>query len=102
MGVDSLLIHSNSQLVVGQVNVEFESREPRIAKCASLAKQKLSNLLAWKLEHVPRDHNERADALVAVAASLPVKESIYLPIYYQPGSSILETLVSQTEEVTPS
>ena len=28
MGVNSLLIHSDSQLVVGQVNAKFESREP--------------------------------------------------------------------------
>ena len=28
VGADSLLIHSDSQLVVGQINEEFESREP--------------------------------------------------------------------------
>ena len=32
VGTNSLLIRSDSQLVVGQVNVEFESREPRMAK----------------------------------------------------------------------
>ena len=67
-------------------------------KYASLVTQKLSTLPTWKLEHVPRDSNERADALAAVAASLPIKETIYLPIYYQPGSSILHTQVSQIEE----
>ena len=71
-------------------------------KYDSLVKQKLSTLLAWKLEHVPRDCNERVDALADVAASLPIKEIIYLPIYYQPGSSILHTQVSQIEEVPPS
>ena len=34
-----------------------------------------------------------------MAASLPIKETIYLPIYYQPGSSILPTQVSQIKEV---
>ena len=94
MGVNSLLIHSDSQLVVGQVNAEFESKEPQMAKYASLAKQKLSALTAYKLEHVPRNHNEKADALSSVAASLPIKESIYLPIYYQPESSISHATVS--------
>ena len=73
-----------------------------MAKYASLVKQRLSTLSAWKLEHVPRDSNERADALAAVAASLPIKETIYLPIYYQPGSSILHTQVSQIQEAPPS
>ena len=71
-------------------------------KYASLVKQKLSILASWKLEHVPRNSNEWVDALAVVAASLPIKETIYLPIYYQPGSSILHTQVSQIEESPPS
>ena len=102
IGANSLLIQSNSQLVMGQVNVEFEFREPRMEKYASLVKQKLSTLTTWKLEHIPRDSNERADALAVVAASFPITETIYLPIYYQPGSSIWYTQVSQIEESPPS
>ena len=37
--VDSLSIQSDSQLLVGQVNAEFESRDPRMTKYASLVKQ---------------------------------------------------------------
>ena len=71
-------------------------------KYASLTKQKLSTLTTWILEHIPRHSNERVDALAVVAASLPVTETIYLPIYYQPGSSILHTQVSQVKESPPS
>ena len=102
VGADNLLIRSDSQLVVGQVNTEFESREPRMAKYASLAKQKLSTLSTWRLEHVPRDRNERVDALAAIAASLPLREAIYLPIYYKLESSILHTQVSQIQVASPS
>ena len=102
MGADTLSVQSNSQLVDEQVNAEFESRDPRIAKYASLFKQKLNTLSAWKLKHVPRDCNERADALAAVAASLPIREIVFLPIYCQPDSSILHAQVSQIEEVPPS
>ena len=71
-------------------------------KYASLVKRKLSTLITWKLEHIPRDINERADALATVVASLPIKETIYLPIYYQPSSSILHAQVIQIEESPPS
>ena len=37
-----------------------------------------------------------------MVASLPIKETIYLPIYYQSVSSILPSQVSQIEEVPPS
>ena len=73
-----------------------------MTKYASLAKQKLKTLTAWKLEHIPRDLNERADALAAVAASLPVKETIYLSIYYKPDSAILHDRVIQIQEPPPS
>ena len=71
-------------------------------KYVSLIKQKLNTLSAWKLEHVPRDCNERADALAAVAASFPITETVFLPIYYQLDSSILGDQVNQVEEVLPS
>ena len=38
MGADSLSVKSDSQLVVRQVNVELKSRDPQMAKYASLVK----------------------------------------------------------------
>ena len=102
MGTDNISIQSDSQLVVGQINAEFESRDPRMMKYVSLVKQKLNALSAWKLEHVPWDCNERADALAVVAASLPIMETVFLPIYYQTNSSILHAQVNQVKEVPPS
>ena len=102
MGVDNLSVQSDLQLVVGQVNAEFESRDPRMEKYASLVKQKLNTLSTWKIKHVPQDYNEKADALVVVAASLPIRETVFLPIYHQPESSILHAQVNQIEEVPPS
>ena len=72
VSADGLLIRSDSQLVVGQVNEEYESRDPRMEKNVSLVKQLLDNFSAWKLEHITRDYNEKANALAAVVASLPI------------------------------
>ena len=102
MGVGNLSVQSDSQLVVEQVNAEFESRDPRMAKYTSLVKQKLNTLSAWKLEHVPRDYNERVDALAIMAASLSIRETVFLPIYYQLDSAILHAQVNLIEEVPPS
>ena len=41
--VGKLLIQSDSQLMVGQVNEEFESRDPRMVKYVSRVKQRLSS-----------------------------------------------------------
>ena len=72
ISADKLIIRSDSQLVVGQVNAEYQSRDPLMAKYVILVKQRLASFSTWKLEHVPRDYKERADALAAVTASLPI------------------------------
>ena len=102
VSADRLLIQSDSQLVVGQVNEEFESRDPRMAKYVSRVKQRLNSFSVWKLEHIPKDSNEKADALASVAASLPISETIFLPIYYQSGSSIASSQVNQVDKDPPS
>ena len=102
VSVGKLLIPSDSQSVVGQVNVEYESRDPRMAKYVSLVKQRLGCFSAWKLEHIPRACNEKANALAAVAASFPTTEIVFLPIYYQSDSPITSARVSQVDEVSPS
>ena len=65
-------------------------------------KQCLSSFLVWKLEHVPMDCNKRVDALAFVAASLPLIETILLPIYYQSTLSIGSPQINQVDENTPS
>ena len=64
----------------------------------SLVKQQLGSFAAWKLEHIPRDSNEKVDALVVVASSILVCEIVFLPVYFQLASSIMTDQVSQIDE----
>ena len=61
-------------------------------------KQRLSSFPAWKRKHIPRNSNEKADALDYVAASLPITEHILLPIYHQPASSIVSPQINQVDK----
>ena len=96
---EKLIIRSDSQLVVGQVNGEYETSDQCMVRYASLFKQQLRSFVAWKLEHILRDLNEKADAFVVVAASIMIRETVFLPIYYQQASPITTDLVSQIDEV---
>ena len=73
-----------------------------MAKHVSLVKQLLGSFSAWKLEHIIRDCNEKVDPLAAIIASLPITETVFLPIYYQSCSSIIATHVSQVDEASHS
>ena len=95
---EKLIIHSDSQLVVRQMNKEYEARDQRMVKYASLVKQQLGSFVAWKLKYILRDSNEKADALATMAASIPIRETTFLPIYYQPASSITTNQVSRIDE----
>ena len=69
-----------------------------MVKYASLIKQRLGSFMAWKLEHIPRDSNEKANSLAVVAASIPIRETLFLHLYYHPASSITTDLVNQIGE----
>ena len=73
-----------------------------MTKYVSLVILRLRSFVAWKLEHVPRDSNEKVDALVAMATSLPIKETVLLPVYHQPESSITINRVNKIGEACPS
>ena len=67
-------------------------------KYVCLVKLQLGSFAAWKLEHIPRDSNEKADALATMAASFPLKETMFLPVYFQPKSSITTNYVNEIDE----
>ena len=71
-----------------------------MAKYVSLVKLRLGSFVAWRLEHIPRDSNEKANALAVVAASLPIKETVFLPVYYQPKSSTAASRVHEIDRIS--
>ena len=73
-----------------------------MTKYVNLINLRLGSFVAWRLEHVPRNSNEKADALAAVAASLPIKETVLLPLYYQSESLITTNRVNEIDETGPS
>ena len=88
--------------MVGQVNGEYETRDQLMAKYVSLINLRLGSFAAWRLEHVPRSSNEKVDALAAIAASLPIKETMLIPVYCQPESLITTNRVNEVDERGPS
>ncbi len=67
IGAGELHIRMDSQLVVRQLKGEYEVRDAKLAPLARRAKELLRRIAKWKVEHVPRKQNPRADALVNLA-----------------------------------
>ena len=73
-----------------------------MTRYVSLVNLRLGNFAAWWMEHVLRNSNEKVDALAAVVASMPIKETVLLLVYYQPKSSITTSWVNEIDETGPS
>uniref|UniRef100_A0A2N9HDB7 Uncharacterized protein n=1 Tax=Fagus sylvatica TaxID=28930 RepID=A0A2N9HDB7_FAGSY len=92
LGANRLKIRSDSQLIVGQVNGEYEAREDRMTKYLKLVRNAMKWFDEVILVQVPREQNTEADALAKLASSDEATDQ-YIEVQHSP--SHLE------EEVSP-
>ena len=59
----NLIIHSDSELVVKQINGDYKVKNERMIILHKKTRDLLSNLKSWKVIHVLRDKNIEADEL---------------------------------------
>ncbi|RDX76976.1 rnhA, partial [Mucuna pruriens] len=64
-----LTAKSDSKLVIGQVNREYQARDPQLLKYWERAIAMASVFKNFTLIHVPRDQNEQADLLAKLAST---------------------------------
>lgn len=58
-----LAVYSDSELMVKQLNLEFKVKNKRILKLYVSATKRLNEFDSWKVRHVPRAGNKKADIL---------------------------------------
>ncbi|RVX05543.1 Transposon Tf2-2 polyprotein [Vitis vinifera] len=90
LSVSKLRIYSDSQLVVRHVQKEYEAKDSRMARYLAKVRSTLQQFTEWTIEKIKRADNRHADALAGIAASLPIKEAILLPIHVQANPSVAE------------
>ena len=90
LSVSKLRVYGDSQLVVRHVQEEYGAKDERMVRYLTKVRDTLQRLDEWTIEKILRADNIRADALARIAASLPIKEAILLPIHVQTDPSITE------------
>ncbi|KAK3007702.1 hypothetical protein RJ639_013311 [Escallonia herrerae] len=61
--VNSLSVHSDSQLVVNHILGEYEASDERMAQYLQAVKSKATKFKNFAICHIPRDQNAQADSL---------------------------------------
>ena len=98
LSISKLRIYSGSQLVVRHVQEEYRAKDERMTRYLTKVRNTLQQLGEWTIKKIPRTDNISADALAGIVASLPIKNSILLPIYVQTDPSITEASTCNTIE----
>lgn len=99
LAVVKLKICSDSQLVMEQIQKGYEAKDERMAHYLTLVQAGLAKLGEWVVKRVPQTENIKANALARVVATLPIKEAVLFPIYFQDTSSIIATSICSTIEM---
>ena len=86
--VDSLLIFSDSKLVVSQISGEFQDRVDRMTAYLEKVSVELQNFSKHEIKHINREDNSNADALAKLATSRDAELLRLVPIEIIPEPSI--------------
>ncbi|RVW34403.1 hypothetical protein CK203_092161 [Vitis vinifera] len=81
LSTSKIEICSDSQLVVGQIQREYEAKDERMARYLSKVQVTLDRLSKSAIKRIPRTKNVQANALARIVATLPIKEAILMSVY---------------------
>ena len=75
-----LEIRSDSQLIVEQIQKEYETKDEHMAHYLAMVEDRLKKLDEWVIRRVSRKENLKADVLAGIAITLPIREVVILPV----------------------
>ncbi|XP_056697450.1 uncharacterized protein [Spinacia oleracea] len=68
-GAQEILALSDSQLIVSQVNGDYEARDPNMIKYMQAMRQEIEHLKSFEAKQIPITENNQADALSKLSSS---------------------------------
>ena len=86
--VDQLEVHSDSQLVVRQIEDTYEAKSEKMVLYLQKVRDLLKKFVSVQIKYVPRTENSRADALAKLATALQEDIGESTPIEYLAEPSI--------------
>ena len=100
MEAKHLQVKSDSQLVVSQVQGEFQTKEEQLVKYLTKVGLLKERFDSFEIEHIPRDKNERADLLAKLESTKKpgYNQSVIQETDQQPTIEVEEVLCLQVEE----
>ena len=89
---------SDSQLIFGQIQREYEAKDERMARYLTIVESHLEKLDELVIRWVPHDESKKIDALAGIVATFPIKEAVMMPVYLKVTLSITPEPAYSTSE----
>ncbi|XP_022853720.1 uncharacterized protein LOC111375159 [Olea europaea var. sylvestris] len=80
LGISDLILHSDSQLVVNQVNSVYMAKEDRIDNYLRVVKKELERFKTTQVKQIPQSQNNHVDALARLATSEEIEKFDNIPV----------------------
>ncbi|KAL0445974.1 UNVERIFIED_CONTAM: hypothetical protein Slati_1725300 [Sesamum latifolium] len=87
-GASHLLAYSDSQLIVKQVNREYETKEESMAQYLQQIEELKTKFKSFQLHQIPREKNIKADSLSKIASALEDCKTRRITVQHLPQSRI--------------
>ncbi|GAU35922.1 hypothetical protein TSUD_69550 [Trifolium subterraneum] len=69
VGAKEIIIYTDSQLVASQVLGEYQAKNDNLSEYLAFVKERITKFDSAEIQHVPREHNKRADILSKLAST---------------------------------
>ncbi|KAK0605075.1 hypothetical protein LWI29_022519 [Acer saccharum] len=102
LGADKLEIYNDSQVVVNQILDEYQAREEHMIAYLDIAKRLLRKFIVYRISLIPREENEKANALSKLASATTSIRSKAIPVAHLIKPSIAESEEIMIAEIRPS
>ena len=98
-GARTLSVFSDSQLIVGQVNGEFETKYDIMKMYLQRVKEFVTNFDKFSLIHIPRSDNAQANSLARLASSAETSDArnIIWEVLLNPSISVMVSTIDRSK-----
>ena len=102
LGVESLRVHCDSQLVVNQVRGDYAAKEPHLVAYLKKARLNLEPFSWYEICRIPRELNSEADALARLASGIDDEDAGNFPVEILSRPYVSRDDVGVIEETPPA
>ena len=98
MGAENIQVFSDSQLIINQVQGEYQAKDDSMIQYLAVAKRLINKFKSCMLTQIPREQNSQADALANPGSALEMNSRMSIPLLVLQCPATLEE--PQSEEIS--